>query len=243
MAIKFLFTNTCSTRSRCTMRSLIISTLLSLSVLILADKNITIDDTDSSIQYSGSGGHALPCIVDADGNLQGGQRGCFYNGPKSCSSGAHILQQQNSTASMKFKGSAIYVNALLDDISSTYIIDVDGKQTEVDGVRPSRPLFCYTLFSQSNLDPAVEHTIKISIKGLSPARNTTLGNDDNFFFWLDNFIVTTPDTGSDSASGSGTPTSSGPSGNPTGAAVSLTSYSHMVSIGAIAVPLLILLSI
>jgi hypothetical protein len=87
-----------------------------------------------------------------------------------------------------FTGSAIYVNALLDDISNTYIIDVDGKQTEVDGVRPGGPLLCYTLFSQSNLDPAVEHTIKISIKGLSPTRNTALGNDDTFFFWLDNFM-------------------------------------------------------
>ncbi|KAJ7255313.1 hypothetical protein C8J57DRAFT_1346098 [Mycena rebaudengoi] len=144
--------------------------------------------------------------------------GCFSNGPKNCSSGSHVLQQQNSTASMKFKGSAIYVNALLDDISNTYIID------KVDGVRPGGPLLCYTLFSQSNLDPA-------------------------------SISVTTPDTGSDSASGSGTPTSSGSSGNPTDAAVSLsgnpylvlqlglTSYSHMVAIGAIAVPLLILLSI
>jgi hypothetical protein len=64
---------------------------------------------------------------------------------------------------------------------------MDGKQTEVNGVCPGGRC-CYTLFSKSNLDPAVEHNISISIKGLSPTRNATLGNDNRFFFWLDNFM-------------------------------------------------------
>ncbi|KAJ7931235.1 hypothetical protein B0H13DRAFT_1594665 [Mycena leptocephala] len=161
--------------------------LLSFICAVLADQNTTIDDIDASIQYS-DGGHTLPCAFDANGNFVPGQPGCFNNGIKNCSSGAHILQTQTSTLSMQFKGSAIYMNALLDDISNIYTVTLDGKSTDVDGVRAGGALLCYTVFSQSNLDPTVEHNISLSIKGLSPARNTTLGNDDTFFFWLDNFV-------------------------------------------------------
>ncbi|KAJ7201605.1 hypothetical protein GGX14DRAFT_464392, partial [Mycena pura] len=87
-----------------------------------------------------------------------------------------------------FVGSAIFMNALLDDISNIYTVSLDGKSTDVDGVRPGGALLCYTLFSQAGLDPTVEHNISLSIKGLSPKRNTTLDNDDTFFFWLDNFV-------------------------------------------------------
>jgi hypothetical protein len=87
-----------------------------------------------------------------------------------------------------FAGSAIYMNALLDDISNTYTVTLDGTATDIDGVRPGGALLCYTLFAQSGLDPTTEHNISLSIKGLSPTRNTTLGNDDTFFFWLDNFV-------------------------------------------------------
>ncbi|KAJ6491292.1 hypothetical protein C8R47DRAFT_976713 [Mycena vitilis] len=160
---------------------------LSLLCLALADKNTTFDDTDASIQYS-DGGRTLPCALDANGNFVPGQAGCFNNGPKNCSSGGHILQTQSSTLSMQFKGSAIYLNALLDDISNIYTITLDGKSTDVDGVRPGGALLCYTLFSQSNLDPNADHNISLSIKGLSPARNTTLGNDNIFSFLLDNFV-------------------------------------------------------
>ncbi|KAJ7512460.1 hypothetical protein B0H11DRAFT_2214257 [Mycena galericulata] len=160
---------------------------LSFASLVLADQNTTIPDTDPSIQYS-DGGHSSPCIVDANGNIESGQPGCFFNGPQNCTSGAHILQQQTSTLSMKFKGSAIYMNALLDDISNTYTVTLDGTPTDIDGVRPGGALLCYTLFSKTNLDPTVEHNISLSIKGLAPDRNTTLGDDGDFFFWLDNFV-------------------------------------------------------
>ncbi|KAJ7484405.1 hypothetical protein FB451DRAFT_83505 [Mycena latifolia] len=186
--------------------------ILSFIFAVLADQNVTIDDTDASIQYS-DGGHTSPCLTDSNGNVLGGQPGCFYNGPTNCSSGAHFLQSQTSTLSMQFKGSAIYMNALLDDISNTYTVTLDGKSTDVDGARPGGPLLCYTLFSQSNLDATVEHNISLSIKGLSPTRNASRGDDSDFFFWLDNFIVTASDTNSSSPSSAGS-SPSGTSGTP-----------------------------
>ncbi|KAJ7098280.1 hypothetical protein C8R44DRAFT_811248 [Mycena epipterygia] len=217
--------------------------ILSFILVALADQNTTIDDTDPSIQYS-DGGRSLPCIIDADGNLAGGQAGCFNSGPKNCSSGAHVLQKQTSTLSMQFKGSAIYMNTLLDDISNTYTVTLDGKSTDIDGVRPGGPLLCYTLFSQSGLDPTAEHNISVSIKGLSLTRNTTLGNDNTFFLWLDNFVVTTPDANVSSASSAGssdggTASSSSPSTSPSpgasGALSRLAATSPWISFGVSAV--------
>ncbi|KAJ7636940.1 hypothetical protein FB45DRAFT_907793 [Roridomyces roridus] len=183
---------------------------------VLADHNVTIDDTDPVIQYTGSGGHSTPCELSSSGQILS-QPGCFSNGPQNCTSGAHILQEQTGTLSMQFKGSAIYMNALLDGISNTYTVTLDGVATDVDGVRNTAggALLCYTLFAQTNLDATVEHNISLSIKGLSPDRNTTLGNDNTFFFWLDNFIVTTPDEDTSSspngsASGSTSATGSSP---------------------------------
>ncbi|KAJ7322938.1 hypothetical protein DFH08DRAFT_1085620 [Mycena albidolilacea] len=200
--------------------------ILSFVFAVVADRNVTIDDTDASIQYS-DGGHSLPCAFDAGGNFVGGQPGCFLNGPKdsqNCSSGAHILQKQTSTLSMQFKGSAIYMNVLLDDISNIYTVTLDGKSTDIDGVRPGGALLCYTFFSQSNLDPTIEHNISVSIKGLSPARNLTIDNDGTFFFWLDNFVVTTPDGNSTSASSAGgSGTAASPSGTASGSSPSASS--------------------
>ncbi|KAJ7253715.1 hypothetical protein B0H12DRAFT_1116331 [Mycena haematopus] len=227
------------------MRSILF--ILFLAYAALADQNVTIDDTDSSIQYS-DGGHTLPCAIDAEGNITPGQAGCFNNGIKNCSSGAHILQTQTSTLSMQFKGSAIYMNALLDDISNIYTVTLDGKPTDLDGVRPGGALLCYTLFAQSSLDPTVEHNISLSIKGLSPTRNTTLGNDDTFFFWLDNFVVTTPGgnntSSSAAASVSGTASSSSPSSNPTGTsgALKTTAFVSFWAFGVGAVAILFLFS-
>ncbi|KAJ7150956.1 hypothetical protein C8R43DRAFT_1107362 [Mycena crocata] len=216
------------------MRSVLFT--LSLLWLALADQNTTIDDTDVSIQYSG-GGHTSPCLFSADGTFLPGQPGCFNNGPKNCSSGAHILQEHNSTLSMLFKGSAIYMNALLDDISNTYTVTLDGKSTDIDGVRPGGALLCHTLFSQSDLDPTVEHNISLSIKDVSPTRNTTLGNANGFFFWLDNFVVTTPDASSSAGSSSGgssaTASTSSPSTTPSaGASIPLAVASPWIFLGA-----------
>ncbi|KAJ7154784.1 hypothetical protein C8R46DRAFT_443723 [Mycena filopes] len=186
---------------------------LSLVSLAVADQNTTIDDTDASIQYS-DGGHTEPCAIGANGTISGGP-GCFNNGPKNCSSGAHILQAKTSTLSMKFKGSAIYMNALLDDISNLYTVTLDGKSTDVDGFRPGGALLCYTLFSQTGLDPTVEHNISLSIKGASPNATSSPGGS---FFWLDNFVVTTSDgnTTANATSSQSSAGSSSPSSTPTG---------------------------
>ncbi|KAJ7154686.1 hypothetical protein C8R46DRAFT_830203, partial [Mycena filopes] len=180
----------------------------------VAGQNTTIDDTDPSIQYS-DGDHSEPCALDANGNVLGGQPGCFFNGVHNCSSGAHLLETQNSTLSMKFKGSAIYVNALLDNITNLYTITLDGKSTDVDGLRPGSALLCYTLFSQTDLDPTIEHNIGLSIKGVSPNLDTsaTEGPDPDFFFWLDNFVVTTSAGNSTSNT---TSTKSSPQSSPAG---------------------------
>ncbi|KAF8217745.1 hypothetical protein K438DRAFT_1557477 [Mycena galopus ATCC 62051] len=224
------------------MRSILFTILLVWTVLA-ADQNVTIDDTDSSIHYS-DGGHSLPCAIDAEGNISSGQGGCFNNGLKNCSSGAHVLQTQTSTLSMQFKGSAIYMNALLDDISNIYTVTLDGNSTDLDGVRPDGELLCYTLFSQSSLDPTVEHNISLSIKGLSPTRNTTLGNDDTFFFWLDNFVVTTPGGNGTSSSAtssvSGASSSSG-SPRPSGTSGGLKPIPVGISFGAAGISMLFLL--
>ena len=74
---------------------------------------------------------------------------------------------------MAVKGSAIYVNSGLDDISPIFTVNLDGQSTDVDGVRSSRAFTCDILFSKTGLDPTVEHTIALTVKGPSPNRNMT----------------------------------------------------------------------
>ncbi|KAF7291952.1 hypothetical protein MIND_01220800 [Mycena indigotica] len=179
---------------------------------VIADTNTTIFDTDPSNQYS-NGSHTLPCLRDDQGNFLPGQAGCFNNGPKNCSAGAHIVQQKDATVSMKFKGSAIYLNSLLNEISNIYTVTMVSRQMLMVCDRAGA-LSCDTLFSKTGLDPAAEHEIRVSIKGLSPQRNTTLSNNDDFFvFWLDNFVVTTPSANASSLSAAtgatSTPTATG----------------------------------
>jgi hypothetical protein len=86
-------------------------------------------------------------------------------------------------------GSAVYVNSLLFDLSPIYTITLDGTATDIDGVRPSGPFICDTLFSQTGLDPSVDHNIELAIKSVSPNRNQTHGsNNDTFVFSLINFM-------------------------------------------------------
>lgn len=74
-------------------------------------------------------------------------------------------------------------------MSPLYTVTLDGNATDVDGVRPSNTFVCDTLFSQSGLDPTVEHEIRLSIKGVSPTSNQTSGGDDGIFdFSLINFM-------------------------------------------------------
>ena len=54
-------------------------------------------------------------------------------------------------------------------------ITIDGKSTDVDGARPElRPYECFSLFSTTGLDPNVEHTVNMTIKGPSPNRDISV---------------------------------------------------------------------
>ncbi|KAF8970557.1 hypothetical protein BDZ97DRAFT_1789772 [Flammula alnicola] len=172
----------------------------------MAQTNITVPDTDKSITYSGQGtGDAAFCQHTANGNVVGGQPGC-YNVPSMCAPSAAMGQSPDSAAEFTFKGSAIYVTGLLYSISPIYTVTLDGQATDVDGVRPSGPFICAPLFSAANLDPNADHTIKLAVKGPSPARNMTLDpQGKDAVFGLVNFIYTVPN----GSSASNTTTSSG----------------------------------
>ncbi|KAF8968743.1 hypothetical protein BDZ97DRAFT_326939 [Flammula alnicola] len=58
-----------------------------------------------------------------------------------------------------------------------YTVTQDGQSTDVDGARPSSFFACSPLFSASNLDPNVSHTIRLSIKGPSPTRDMFRDSD------------------------------------------------------------------
>ncbi|CAA7268926.1 unnamed protein product [Cyclocybe aegerita] len=184
-------------------RSPILLTLAALLTLLrfewaLAQTNITVPSSDDSIVYSGQGtGDALFCQYTTNGTIIAGQAGC-YNVPSMCAPSAAMGQSPESTAEFKFRGSAIYITALLLSISPIYTITLDGQSTDVDGVRPSRAFTCAPLFSSSSeLDPTVEHTIRLSIKGPSPNRNMTVDPaGQSTVFGLVNFIYTVPEASS-----------------------------------------------
>ena len=89
----------------------------------------------------------------------------------------HVPVSSNvSSDATLFIGSAITITSLLTSFSSLYTITIDGNGTTVDGARPSTRAFdCFTLFSTAGLDPNVEHTVNLTVKGVSPNANTTLG--------------------------------------------------------------------
>jgi hypothetical protein len=60
---------------------------------------------------------------------------------------------------------------------------------DVDGVWPSQPFICNTLFSKTGLDPNIDHKIGLTIKSVSPNRNQSIPNSGNtFIFSLINFV-------------------------------------------------------
>ncbi|KAF8887842.1 hypothetical protein CPB84DRAFT_1826840 [Gymnopilus junonius] len=173
-----------------------------LATRVVADTNVTVVDTDPAIVYSGQGtGDASICKVDANGNIQAGQAGC-YNFPTQCTSSVAMSQNLDGKAgaSFTFQGSGIYINSGLNDISPIYTVTLDGQATDVDGVRPSLGFTCGMLFGKSGLDPTAQHTISLTVKGPSPNRNmTTDPNGKILVFSLINFIRTTADPGSSSS--------------------------------------------
>ncbi|KAG5653239.1 hypothetical protein H0H81_001622 [Sphagnurus paluster] len=152
--------------------------------------NVTVNNTSPSIEYGGNAGDASICKINPDGTLVPGQPGC-YAIPSQCTKGVSMSQGASGTASFSFNGTAIYIESALDSLSPIYTITLDGQSTDVDGVRQSAPFICAPLYSQTGLDPTVEHSVKLSVKGPSPNRNTSITNSENFFtFSLISFTYT-----------------------------------------------------
>ncbi|KAF9262317.1 hypothetical protein L218DRAFT_960449 [Marasmius fiardii PR-910] len=153
--------------------------LLPLALNVSAQNfNVTVNETDTSlVTYGGGAGDANICKLDGNGNVVGAQPGCYNVQPQPpCTEFAAMGQQNTSFASWKFKGSALYIRSLLNDISPTFNIDIDGKVTEADGAqigKDARAFDCFTLFSVEGLDAGVEHTVNLTVKGASPNRNKT----------------------------------------------------------------------
>ncbi|EIM92560.1 uncharacterized protein STEHIDRAFT_164816 [Stereum hirsutum FP-91666 SS1] len=161
--------------------------------LVHADTNTTVDDDNPSISYTNGASGAIPCEVDDNGQLIGGQAGCFNTLPHNCTDHFGWSKGEGNGASLKFNGTAIIVSALLDDGSNLFNITLDGVTTSVDGARLSGPFLCDTLFSQSGLDGTKEHEISVIIGGPSPTANSTLQDSSQWSLLLDNFIVTESD--------------------------------------------------
>ncbi|GLB40577.1 hypothetical protein LshimejAT787_0804480 [Lyophyllum shimeji] len=185
-------------------------TLLCATVTIAyAQHNITVNNTSPLIQYEGNAGNATICKTNPDGTLQSGQPGC-YNVPSHCTEGATMGQGGSGAASFSFNGTAIYIQSLLDSLSPIYTVTLDGKSTDVDGVRPSLPFVCAPLFSRTGLDPNVEHKVRLSVKGPSPDRNTSIEGSENFFtFSLISFTYTDGGNGTATSANGTASTSSG----------------------------------
>jgi len=187
---------------------------LPLTVVFAQDQNVTVSDTSPFITYTGQGtGDAPICKLAANGTLSGAQPGCYLI-PTQCASSVAMSQNldHKASASFQFNGSAIYINSALSDVSPLYTVTLDGKATDVDGVRNSSSFICATLFSQTGLSPTVQHNITLSVKGPSPSRNMTQDpNGTMGIFSLIEFLFTNPGSNSTSAnttsSGSQTATS------------------------------------
>ncbi|KAF8173102.1 hypothetical protein BJ912DRAFT_1047015 [Pholiota molesta] len=167
--------------------------------VVLGQYNITVIDTDPSIQYRGGAGDAPICKVSSDGTIVSSQPGC-YNIPSKCTASVAMGQRQASAATFTFQGSAIYINSLLFNLSPLYTVTLDGNATDVDGFSASNMFLCEMLFSRTGLDPTVNHAIALAIKSQSPnaTRPPTLP-DDVFDFSLINFIYTVEGAGNSSS--------------------------------------------
>ncbi|KAF8072087.1 hypothetical protein FPV67DRAFT_919583 [Lyophyllum atratum] len=157
----------------------IVSFFCILFALANAQHNITVNYTSPSIQYEGNAADALTCKINPNGTLPAGQPGC-YNVPSHCTQGASMGQGGSGAASFSFKGSAIYIDSLLNFWSPIFTVTIDGKSTDVNGVRSPSNFICAPLFSQTGFDPNVEHKVRLSVKGPSPNRNTSNPHNEDF---------------------------------------------------------------
>ncbi|KAF8918054.1 hypothetical protein CPB85DRAFT_111104 [Mucidula mucida] len=163
-------------------------TLFSCLSVASAQKNITVNDTDSAITYENAG-DALICKTDSNGLIIGSQAGCYNVSPSNCTDSVAMSQSNNASASFKFNGSAIYINSLRYKFSPLYTVTLDGKSTDVDGWTADKFFTCAgPLFSQTGLDPSVEHEIRLATKGVSPSSNESVSSDIPGDFSLISFV-------------------------------------------------------
>ncbi|KAF9457268.1 hypothetical protein BDZ94DRAFT_1302017 [Collybia nuda] len=155
-----------------------------------AQHNVTIDHTDPSIQYEGGVTDSPTCKLNSDGLVLGNQSGCYAAESQCAQSGSMALESTSASASFSFKGSAVYINSLRNIQSPVYTITIDGNSTDIDGFRKSRTFSCETLFSQTGLDPNVEHKVLLSTKGPSPNGNITINGQTSFIFSLLSYTFT-----------------------------------------------------
>ncbi|KAF8914653.1 hypothetical protein CPB85DRAFT_1297617 [Mucidula mucida] len=185
-------------------------TLLSSLLVASAQRNITVNETDSAITYVDAGDASI-CKYDSDGNIVGGQAACYNVLPTGCTDSVAMSQQKTASASLKFNGSAIYINSLMYSVSPLYTVTLDGKETEVDGFADVMLFSCEKpLFSQSGLDPTVEHEIALATKGVSPSTAT---NQTGAVFSLISFVYT-QDNSTNSATTSAEPSTESDNGVP-----------------------------
>lgn len=175
---------------------MLVSSILSLALvgtLAFADRNITVEDSDSSISLSGASTTAQPCTIDDNGNITSGQAGCYNVRPSNCTENATVVSEiGHGMSGFKFYGSAVYVNTLLNWFSPEFNVTIDGETTSVQGNRDSGAFTCSMLFQGTGLDANSEHELSVIITG--PGLNSTLSDGSVLTqFLLDNIIVTVPD--------------------------------------------------
>ncbi|KAF8184735.1 hypothetical protein BJ912DRAFT_1144511 [Pholiota molesta] len=196
-----------------------------LAPVVLGQHNITVNDTDPSIQYQGGAGDALICTVNPDGTVVSDQPGC-YNIPSKCTASVAMGRARPVRRRSRSKvGSAIYINSLLFDLSPLYTVTLDGNATDVDGFRSPANFQCDTLFSRTGLDPTVNHTISLAVKSQSPSATPSPGaaSSNIFVFSLINFIYTAEDSSTSSSTSANASTSANSSTTSTSSILSSTS--------------------
>ncbi|KAF5357401.1 hypothetical protein D9758_005855 [Tetrapyrgos nigripes] len=194
----------------------VLSFITLCSVVSAQTFNVTVNETDTSqITFGGGAGDALLCKVDEEGNVVGGQPGCYNVQPQPpCTEFAAMGQQNTSFASWKFKGSALYITSLLNDVSPLFNVDIDGNISEVDGAqigRDSKPFTCFNLFLTEGLDSNVEHTVNLTVKGRSP--NSQSSTDETGSFSLISYTYTASNNSVSTSTNSSASNSTNPSGS------------------------------
>jgi len=106
-----------------TMHTALALSLLAAFELVSADKNVTIDDSDTSlITYNDKVlGEASICAFTEDGNLMASQPGCYNVQPSNCTTGATVGRGTGAgVTSFKFHGALTSSASLLKSLLFLY---------------------------------------------------------------------------------------------------------------------------